>query len=137
MKRFHALRTAACGLCAALIGSQVGTPSHAQQPNPAELQQMMEQAQALQGCLANADQGALNELRSRGEAIAAELQAMCAAGQRDAAQARAVQYGREMADSPLLKSLGECGEMAQSMLQIPYVAETMEGKTQHVCDSGL
>jgi len=109
----------------------------AQQIDPGDLQQMMEQAQGLQACLAGIDQNALNELRTQGETIAAELKAMCVAGQRDAAQARAVAYGREMARSPLLDSLGECGERVKSMIQIPYVADTMEGKTQHVCDVGL
>lgn len=112
-------------------------PAAAQQMDPAELQRLMEQAQGLQACLARIDQSQLAALRERGETIAAELKSLCAAGQRDAAQARAVEYGREMAGSPLLESLGDCGEQVKSMMEIPLVADTLDGKTQHVCDSGL
>jgi hypothetical protein len=108
-----------------------------QPPDPAELQRMMAQAQALQACLAKTDQGALDALRRKGEAIAAELKAMCAAGQREAAQARAIEYGREMAAAPIMKSLAACGDMAKSLVQLPFVAEETGGQTPQVCDTGL
>ncbi len=125
--------------CVLLVSGLAATVVAAEQPDAAAMQRMMEQAQAMQACLAKADQNAMTELRTRGEAMAAEMKAMCAAGKRDAAQTQALAYAREMADSPVVKSLAGCGDLVKSMLTLPLAsADAAEGKkVPHVCDSAF
>ncbi|MGD9603701.1 MAG: hypothetical protein AB7O21_18895 [Gammaproteobacteria bacterium] len=112
-------------------------PVTAQQPMPPDMAQVMQHAQALQACLAKVDQGALDELRGRGQALGAEVKALCAAGKRDEAQAHAITAGRAIAESPAMRALGDCGEMARGMVQHPAVTEAVEGRASHVCDSAM
>lgn len=106
----------------------------AQQSDQADMQRMLEQAQTLQTCVANADQSALAELRTKSEAFAVEMKATCEAGKRDEAQARTIEFAREMAASPAISALSTCGEMAKSML-MPFVQPS--GHVLHVCDSAF
>jgi hypothetical protein len=118
------------------VGGLAATLAAAEQPDAAAMQRMMEQMQVVQACLAKADQNALAELRTKGETMAAEMKAMCAAGKRDAAQAQTLEYAREMADSPVVKSLAECGDIVKSMLALPFAsAAAAPGENSpHVCD---
>ncbi len=122
--------------CLLIVSGLVATLVAAEPPDPAAMQHMMEQMQVVQACLAKADQNALAELRTKGAAMAAEMKARCAAGKREAAQAQALDYAREMADSPVVKSLAECGDMVKSMLALPFVsAAAAQGENfPHVCD---
>ncbi len=122
--------------CVLAIGALAATLAAAEQPDPAAMQRMMEQMQVVQACLAKADQNALAELRTKGEAIVAEMKALCAAGKREAAQAQALDYAREMAGSPIVKSLAECGDMVKSILALPFAAaDSAPGENSpHVCD---
>jgi hypothetical protein len=102
-----------------------------------DMQRVMEQAQAMQACFAKIDQTALADLRSKGEAMAAEVKALCTAGRRDDAQHLALTHARTMIDSSAIKALGECGEMAKQMMPAIPGLQDAQGKAQHVCDSGL
>ena len=106
--RWRTLRRAALSACWLF-----GATTVAQQPDQAEMQHMLEQAQVLQACFANADQNALAALRTQGTAMAGEMKTMCTAGKREAAQARAIEFAQEMAASPAVKALSDCGEIAK------------------------
>ena len=129
--RWRMLRRAALSVCCLF-----GATTVAQQPDQAEMQQMLEQAQVLQACFAKADQNALAALRTQGTAIAGEMKAMCTAGKREAAQARAIEFAQEMAASPAVKALSECGEMAKTML-MPFIQPRDDGQSLHVCDAAF
>ena len=60
----------------------------------AQIENMMKQAQAMQVCMANIDQSALEALKVESEKLAAEVDALCKAGDRDDAQAKAIQRHR-------------------------------------------
>ena len=118
-------------LCSAVV-------AEAQQPSEADLQRMQTQAQEMQACFAKMDQGAMADFRTRGEQMAAEMKALCAAGNRDEAQTRAQDYAQSMAASPVMKSLADCGEMAKQMLAtLPFTPGDESHTETHVCDSGL
>ncbi|MCB1746699.1 MAG: hypothetical protein KDK06_05965 [Gammaproteobacteria bacterium] len=126
-------RRAAFVLILGLVGS-----ARAQAPDQAEMQRLMEQArqmqqnmpaldatqiqqmqakaQEMQACMQNVDQSALQALQQEGAAVGKEIKALCAAGKRDQARARAMDYGRRVAGSPALAEMRKCGEMMQGMM---------------------
>lgn len=106
--------------------------------NPEQMQQMMEQMQGMQDCMANIDQAELDAFQRKAEEMDAEVKALCAAGKRDAAMARAMAFGKEAAGNPAMKDMQKCGEgMKQMMPNLPHSAQprdTNTGKPRHICD---
>ncbi|MEX2481617.1 MAG: hypothetical protein WD928_12245 [Gammaproteobacteria bacterium] len=130
---------------------------HAQQPDQAEIERLMEQARQLQqsmnsgdganlqqlqqralemqACVGKIDQTELERLRTESEAVEADIRALCGAGQRDAAQARAVEFGQRVAATPELSELAGCSTMIGEMLPpITAVAVEEAADREHVCD---
>jgi len=109
-----------------------------QQARAEQMQDMMEQAQRMQDCINRLDPAALDVLEAGGAAVDKEIKALCAAGKRDRAAERSAAYGRELAASPEMKALGECGELARQMLPQATKAAA-RGKADaaagHVCDN--
>lgn len=104
-----------------------------------DLQRMMQQAQKMQECMENIDQSKLREIEQRSEQLDAELQALCAEGKRDKAEAKAIAFGQEMAEDPTMLEMRKCGEMYQGMAPaMPYMeqyqADDQQGSRRHVCD---
>jgi len=109
-------------------------------PDAAQLEQLQAHAARMQACLQNVDQAALEQMRHEGEAVAREIQALCAGGERDAAQARAIEYGQRMAATPEIAELAKCGEMMRGMM--PALAGLiadggMPDTATHVCDGPM
>ena len=132
---------AAVVACAAPLAAQQPTPQQLQdilrqvQQNPEHLQRLMQQAQDMQACLSQLDPQTMDKLRVRGEAMIADIRALCTAGQRDEATARAMQYTQEMAASPALQSIRQCGTLAQQMLtDLPFSTGSDPTDPGHVCD---
>lgn len=103
----------------------------------AQMQQMMQQMQNMQNCMANIDQAELDAFQQQAEAMDAEVKALCAAGKRDAAMARAMAFGKETANSQVMQDMKKCGEGMQEMMQnLPKTAQsqTGNGAPHHVCD---
>lgn len=104
-----------------------------------QMRMLMQGAAQIQACLANVDQSKLEEMGKKAEAVQAEVKQMCVNGERDQAQARAIAFGREFAESDDLKQLSMCGEIAKAMIpQIIAYAEANESNPEgstHVCDN--
>ena len=64
-----------------------------------QLQGMMQQVQAMQACISRIDQQKLEAARIESEQMAADIKTMCAAGERDAAQSRAMPGIQRRTDS--------------------------------------
>ena len=104
-----------------------------------DMQRMMELAQKMQTCMEQVDQSQLEGLEQRSKEFEAELKALCDAGKRDEAQAKAMAYSKEMMDNPALKQMRKCGEMSQGMMtkMMPHmeiVEEDFDYSKRHVCD---
>ena len=107
------------------------------QQDPAKLQRMMQQAQAMQSCVDQLDQPTIDALRARGEAMTAEVRQLCDKHQRDEAARRALRYAQEISASPAVQSVQQCGDLAQSLLaDLPFAApgQSGDGAPAHVCD---
>lgn len=119
-------------LSACAIASQAQPPGMSE----ADMERMMQGMQAMQECMANLDQAALEQFGKEGEQMNAEVKALCAEGKRDEAQARAMDYGRKVANDPTMQAMAECGKPMQNVMpQMQSSAPTPEElESQHVCD---
>ncbi|MFN2309340.1 MAG: hypothetical protein ABR553_06330 [Gammaproteobacteria bacterium] len=106
---------------------------------PADSQRMLQGMQAMQDCMARIDLAAMQRLGEEGRQVEAEVKALCAAGQRDAAQTQAITFGMKIAQDSSMKTLAECGKQMQGMLppmnQTPYADLGEGGTDRHVCDN--
>lgn len=104
----------------------------------AQMQQLMQQAQTMQNCMANIDQAEWQAFQQKAEAMDAEVKALCAAGKRDAAMARAMAFGKDTAQSSIMQDMKKCGEGMKNMLpNLPktvHPTEDISGKPRHICD---
>lgn len=82
-------------------------------------------------CLQNIDQAKMNQLAQEGEQFQTEIKQLCAQGLRDKAMAKAMAYGKKMANNPILKDLSKCGEAGKSMAG----PATKDYTHHHICDS--
>lgn len=99
-----------------------------------QMQSMMQNAQKMQDCFENIDRSAIDRLKQEGNRAEAEIRALCKAGKRDQAQARAVEYSRTMRDSEEFKSIRKCGMMAMENMPLMTEKSMEEGEHGHVCD---
>jgi phage-related tail protein len=141
VRHFSMLLTGLLAASVAAHAQQMPTPEQLQeilqqvQQNPDHMQRMMQQAADMQACFAKLDQTTMDGLRARGEAMAADVQQLCAAGKRDDATQLAVRYAQEMSGSPELQSIQQCGQLAQSMVaDLPFGTPGQADGPAHVCD---
>lgn len=107
--------------------------------NEADMQQMMQVMQEMQACMEKIDQAELEALQQRSDEFDAEIKVLCDQGKRDEAEKKAIAYGKEMMNNPVVQQMQKCGEMAEGMMP-PGQMGTMEDKYDysedegHVCD---
>ena len=95
----------------------------------------MGKMQEAMACMKTIDRSALKGLDEEGKKIQAELKRLCRSGNRDEAQEKAMEYGKEMMSRPEIKKMRECSKKAAGMLPKMGFEELMEeGKDRHVCD---
>jgi hypothetical protein len=102
-----------------------------------QMEQMMRSAEKMQECFAKMDQSAMQSLNAKGEKIQAEIKALCVAGKRDQAQNKAMEYGKEIANSKEMQEMKKCTEMAGDMMQHMPMSPGADGDFSgmgHVCD---
>ncbi len=105
--------------------------------NQADIENMMNNLQGMETCMQSIDKNKLDELKSGAEQLKSEVDAMCRAGKRSQAQARAVSYGKKMANDPTMQAMMECVEPMKGMMKsVPMMPfdEVMENSDAHVCD---
>jgi len=102
-----------------------------------QMQQLMQNVEKMQECFAKMDQAAMQSLTAKGEKMQAEVKALCATGKRDEAQSKAIEYGKEIANSKEMQEMKKCSEMAGDMMQQMPMAPGTDGdfsEMGHVCD---
>lgn len=124
-----ALRT----LAACVVASW--SVAQAQVLDSGQIQMLLNQAQDIESCMAELDASATQALRARSERMTVEIERLCKAGKRDEAQAKALAFGREMADSPAMANLQECSGPLGALL--PVALANLRGDAAdavQVCD---
>ncbi len=107
----------------------------AQPMDDERMEQMMNNMQAMQECMAGIDEAEMQAFQQKAEAMDAEVKILCAEGKRDAAMKRAMAFGKEAAASDLMRQMQKCGQDMKHMM--PQTAQSHEdagGKPRHVCD---
>jgi hypothetical protein len=104
-----------------------------------EMEQMMAEVQKMQACLQTVDQSALKKLEEEQKTFEKEIKAMCASGDRDQAQAKAISYTKDIMNSPEIVKMRKCTEnltgMAKQMVpDMSFEALQKEFDKRHVCD---
>lgn len=125
--------TATAWLAGAIFG--FASAAHGQVLDSNQIQMLLGQAQQIEQCMTEANTTVMQDLHERGERISAEIESLCRSGQRDAAQAKALAFGREMADSPVMASLQECAGALGALL--PAALAGFQGNSSdamQVCD---
>ena len=118
-----------------LLTSTAAVAQNYQGMNEADMQNMMEQMQQMQSCMADVDQDELKALEQRANQFEAEVKSLCNNGKRDEAQQKAFVFAKEIAKDPTIATMRKCGEMAQgTMPPMPFEDQQDDGSEQHVCD---
>ncbi len=91
-----------------------------QMQDPAVMQRMQQQAEASRACMNEIDPDRLEALKTRGEAVGQEIEALCAAGKKDTALARGIAFHQELQGDPTIEKLRECSKvMTERMKGMP------------------
>ena len=120
----------ACLVVALLPAAGMAAP----QMSDEQMQQMMQNAQQMQDCMGQIDDADMQAFEDKSEAMDKEIKALCAAGKRDEARAKAMAYGKEKTASPVMKAMKQCGDMAMKMMPPAATAMTGASASHHVCD---
>ena len=106
------------------------------QVDPATIDAVIQQVQRIEACLLKIDQAEVARLRAAAEEKATEIRAMCAQGERVAAQSAAVAYGKQLIKEPAVIEAKAC--LGVSGLVIPQTTwaqlDDSETAQTHVCD---
>lgn len=108
----------------------------AQNEMPPAMMQMLEQAEKARSCMAQVDQQALEQIGQEGEAMEAEVKALCDSGKRKQAQNKALAFSKDLMSRSEVKQMRECSEMMRGMMPDAMPFDNMEEdlKNRHVCD---
>ncbi|MGB5259813.1 MAG: hypothetical protein WBO34_04740 [Gammaproteobacteria bacterium] len=102
-----------------------------------DMQNMMQHMQEMQNCMQSVDQSKMEALEQRTNTLQAEVESLCANGERDAANKKALAFAQEMSSDPDILRMRKCGEKMRGMMpQLPYMEQTdaREKSGSHVCD---
>ncbi len=105
-----------------------------------DMQKMMQGMQQMQSCMQKVNQAEMEAAGKRAEAMQKEVEALCAGGKRDEAQAKGMAFAREMQQNPAMQQMGECGQMMAGMMPAsPFLEQIKQssgesGGSRHICD---
>lgn len=104
-----------------------------------DMQKMMAAMQDAQACYEKIDKKALQALQQQAEALMTEVNSLCRAGKRAAAQERVISYARSVQKEPTLQQARRClenmPESITSMIPAPEdYSEYIDEQDRHVCD---
>ncbi|MCR9095159.1 MAG: hypothetical protein NXI30_13145 [bacterium] len=92
--------------------------------DPAAMERMQREAEAAQACFAKISEAELKALEKKGKQAGDEIDALCAAGKKKEALAKAIELSREMQNDPTIKQLRECSkgmtETQKMMRNMPW-----------------
>ena len=104
--------------------------------NQADMQNMMQNMQKMQECMEKIDQSQLAAIQKKSEAVGQEVNALCAQGKKDAAQARAMAWSKEIRKYPVIAEMKKCSEMYQGPGAMPAFDDPAKDFAQdNICDA--
>lgn len=103
----------------------------------AQIEQVMQQMKTMQNCVKNIDKADMQAFQAQAKQMSAEVKSLCAAGKRDAAMARAMDFGKDVSANKAMQQMKQCSEgVKEAMPLLPDVAQgqNQTGSPRHVCD---
>jgi hypothetical protein len=92
--------------------------------DPAAMERMQREAEAAQACFSKISEAELKALEKKGKQAGEEIEALCAAGKKSEALAKAMKLSREMQNDPTVKQIRECSknmtETQRMMQNMPW-----------------
>ena len=117
-------------VCVVFISSQ----SQAQ----AEPENMLLKLQEMQNCMATIDITKVQQLEQSATKLREEVRALCAAGDAQQAQAKAMAFGNQVAASETVRLVAKCAEIMQGMIPELSLADFEKNFTTiNICDGSL
>ncbi len=107
-----------------------------QEMNKEDIQKMMNRMQEANTCMQKVDQGKLKLIEQRSREMESEVKSLCDRGERDKAQKKVMEYGKEMEKDPTMKKMKKCSDMMGEMPEMPFMGgEKDEDRSSgHICD---
>lgn len=101
----------------------------------ADMEKSMQQMREMQACMKDIDQSELKKIENRSKKIDTEIKSLCAQGKRDAAQNKAISYGKEISKNPTMKKMTQCAKkMKENPAMKKFMPQTKDYSKHHVCD---
>ena len=133
------------GVLLFVMSAFVSTFVMAQYPqgvSEADMQKMMMQMQEMQACMQTIDQSELKALEKRSMQFESDVKAMCSRGESSKALAKAMEFSKEVTNSPAMKTLRKCTEglqetmasMKSMMPPMPLLDKDYDYTKHDVCD---
>ncbi len=101
----------------------------------AQLQQLMQNGEAIEACFNNIDESKLEAMGVKGQKLQKEVEQLCDQGKAQQATQKAIQYSREVRNDELFMQVKKCSKLMGGMamnLYLPVDGEENE-KTANVC----
>jgi cytochrome c556 len=120
-----------------LILPALASAQNFQNMSEADMQNMMQQAEKMQACMAGIDQSDLEKFEQRANQMQARVDTLCASGKRDEAQKEGIAFAREVSSNESMKKMQTCGKMMEgTMPGMPTILQDAPGESenQHICD---
>ncbi len=105
--------------------------------NDPAMQKMMEEMKKYEMCMSKIQQSQFIEIQLLHEKFVEEVQPLCASGNRDKAQKRAIKFGKEMSNHPVNIEISKCSKLLTSELAKDGLDDTdfdYETSDIHVCE---
>ena len=103
----------------------------------ADMQRMMQGMQEAQACMQGIDQSQLDAFSKRAEQVESEIKALCAKGERAAAERKGLAFAKEVNTDQEIQKVRKCGEQMRGMMPaMPFMAQagSSEARDRHICD---
>lgn len=92
--------------------------------DPAAMERMQREAEAAQACFSKISEAEMKALEKKAEQAGDEIDALCAAGKKKEALAKALELSREMQNDPTIEQIRECSkgmtETQRMMQNMPW-----------------
>ena len=108
-----------------------------QNMSEADMQNMMQQAQKMQACMAEIDQSEMKKFEQRANQMQTKVETLCASGKRDEAQEEGIAFAREISSNESMEKMQTCSKMMEGTIPgMPTMPQNAsgEGDNQHICD---
>lgn len=91
--------------------------------DPAAMKKLQEQAEAASRCMEDIDEKKIRALQTRTEAVAKEIDALCAAGKKDEALKKGLSLSRELQNDESVKKVAACSQqLGETMKDMPWAS---------------